>query len=75
MNTRLKEIRENRELLQKDIAQVLNTSQQQYSRYETEENEISVTLLKRLAQFYNTSIDYLVNFTDDQRPYPRKNNH
>lgn len=75
MNTRLKEIRENRELLQKDIAQVLNTSQQQYSRYETEENEISVTLLKQLAKFYNTSIDYLVNFTDDQRPYPRKNNH
>lgn len=72
MNTRLKEIRENRELLQKDIARVLNTSQQQYSRYETEENEISVTLLKQLAKFYNTSIDYLVNFTDDQRPYPRK---
>lgn len=71
-NTRLKELREDRDLLQKDIANFLKMTQQQYSRYETEENEISLTLLKELAKFYNTSIDYIVKLTDEIKPYSRK---
>ena len=69
--TRLKDLREDNELLQKDIAKVLNIKQQQYSRYETDQNEISVTLLKQLAVFYNASTDYILKLTNEKKPYPR----
>ena len=69
--TRLKDLREDRDLLQKDIAKILNMKQQQYSRYETDENEITVTLLKQLANFYETSTDYILRLTDEKRPYPK----
>ena len=69
--TRLKDLREDKELLQKDIAKMLNMKQQQYSRYETDENEISVTLLKQLAIFYNTSTDYILRLTNEKKPYPK----
>ena len=72
--TRLKDLREDKDLLQKDIAKFLNMKQQQYSRYETDENEITVSLLKRLAEFYNTSTDYRLRLTDEKKPYPKKNN-
>lgn len=62
--TRLRDLREDKDLYQKDIAKFLNIKQQQYSRYETDENEISVTLLKQLASFYNTSTDYILKLTD-----------
>lgn len=70
-NTRLKDLREDRDLLQKDVAEVLNMKQQQYSRYETDENEITVTLLKELADFYGTSTDYILRLTNEKKPYPR----
>lgn len=69
--TRLKDLREDRELRQIDIAKILNMTQQQYSRYETDNTEISITLLKELAIFYKTSIDYIVKLTDNTTPYPR----
>lgn len=69
--TRLKDLREDNELLQKNIANMLNMKQQQYSRYETDENEIPVTLLKQLALFYNTSTDYILRLTNNKKPYPR----
>ncbi|MCI8620933.1 MAG: helix-turn-helix transcriptional regulator [Clostridia bacterium] len=72
--TRLKDLREDKDLLQKDIAQILNMKQQQYSRYETDENEITVTLLKQLAEFYNTSTDYILRLTDEKKPYPKEKN-
>lgn len=68
--TRLKDLREDRDLLQKDLAKILNMKQQQYSRYETDENEITVSLLKELAKFYNTSTDYILRLTDEKKPYP-----
>ena len=74
---RLRELREDKDLYQKDIAQLLNVSQQQYSRCETEENQLSYDGLIKLADFYNTSIDYLLYQTDMRKPYPRsimKNN-
>lgn len=70
--TRLKDLREDKDLYQKDIAKILNIKQQQYSRYETDETEISVTLLKELAIFYKTSTDYILRLTDEIKPYPRK---
>lgn len=69
--TRLKDLREDKDLYQKDIAKVLNIKQQQYSRYETDINEISVTLLKQLALFYNTSTDYILRLTEEPKPYSR----
>lgn len=69
--TRLRDLREDRDLYQRDIAKFLNIKQQQYSRYETDENEISVTLLKQLALFYDTSTDYILRLTGESKPYPR----
>lgn len=68
---RLKEIREDKDLLQKDLAKILNVSQQQYSRLETEENQLSYDGLIKLALFYNTSIDYILYLTDERKPYKR----
>ena len=68
---RFREIRENNDKLQKDIAKVLFISQQQYSRYETEISLMSYEQLKILANYYNVSIDYLLYNTDERKPYPR----
>ena len=67
---RIREMREDNDLLQKDIAEVLNVSQQQYSRYKNGENELSYDSLIKLANYYNTSIDYLLYRTDERKPYP-----
>ena len=68
---RLKDLREDRDLLQKDIAKVLNMSQTGYSQYETETNDIPTEILKKLASYYETSIDYLLCLTDERKPYPK----
>ncbi len=68
---RLKELREDKDLYQKDIANMLNMSQTGYSQYETETNDIPTKILKKLAEFYNTSIDYLLYETDERKPYPK----
>ena len=57
---RLKEIREDKSLTQSDIAKVLNTTQQQYSKYELGIQIIPLEKINILANYYNTSIDYLV---------------
>ncbi len=68
---RLRELRENKDLYQKDIAKILNMSQTGYSQYETETNDIPTDILKKLADYYNTSIDYLLYCTDERKPYPK----
>ena len=68
---RLKELKEDKDLYQKDIAKFLNMSQTGYSQYETETNDIPTKVLKQLASFYNTSIDYLLYETDERKPYPK----
>lgn len=68
---RLKEIREDKDLYQKDIAEILKTSQKQYSMYETGIRLIPIDKLSKLADFYNTSIDYLIGKTDTRKPYPK----
>jgi transcriptional regulator with XRE-family HTH domain len=69
---RLKNIREDKELSQKQIAELLNMKQQQYARYEKGINEIPFEHIIKLAKFYNVSIDYLANLTDEEKPYKRK---
>lgn len=68
---RLKEIREDKSLTQSDIAKVLSTTQQQYSKYELGIQIIPLEKINILANFYNTSIDYLVGRTDIRKPYPK----
>ena len=67
---RIKEIREDRSLTQSDIAKILKTTQQQYSKYELGIQIIPLEKINILADFYNTSIDYLVGRTDIRKPYP-----
>lgn len=68
---RLKEIREDRDLLQRDIAKVLKVPQQNYSRYELGIVKMPIEKYVILATFYNVSIDYLVGLTDEVKPYPQ----
>ncbi len=68
---RLKEIREDKDLLQKDVAKKLGISQVVYSRYETGIRLIPLDKLDILADFYNTSTDYLLCRTDNKEPYPK----
>ena len=68
---RLRELRENKDLYQKDIARYLNMSQTGYSQYETEINDIPTDILKKLADFYDVSIDYILYRTDDRKPYTK----
>ena len=68
---RLKDLREDRDLLQKDIDQILNMSQTGYSKYEVGTNDIPTDILKKLASYYDTSIDYLLCLTDERKPYPK----
>ena len=68
---RLRDLREDRDLLQKDVAEVLQCSQVCYSNYELGKRDIPTEVLVQLAAFYHTSVDYLLGLTDDARPYPR----
>ena len=71
MKTRIKDLREDKDLLQKDIGKLLDMSQRGYSHYENDKNIPNEVLIK-LALFYNTSTDYILGLTDGKRPYPRK---
>ena len=67
---RLREIREDRDYKQSEIAKVLKVTQAQYCRYEMGTNSIPVEKLVILAKFYNTSVGYLLGLTDERKPYP-----
>lgn len=69
---RIKELREDKELTQSNIAELLNMKQQQYARYESGINEIPFEYVIKLAKFYNVSIDYIAEITNEQKPYKRK---
>ena len=69
---RIKDMREDRDLLQKDVADFLNISQTNYSKYELGKINIPIITLKKMAIFFDTSIDYLLGLTDEIKPYPRK---
>lgn len=69
--SRLKEIREDKDLNQIDVAKALGIKQQQYSEYEIGKRLIPINYLYDLAEFYNTSLDYLVGRTDERKPYKK----
>ena len=62
---RLRDLREDNDLKQKDVAEILNTTQQVYSRYENGLNEIPIHHLITLSQFYKVSTDYILGLTDN----------
>lgn len=68
---RLKELREDKDLYQKDIATFLKIDQSNYSKYELEKINIPIDTLKKLADFYETSTDYLLYRTDNRNPYSK----
>lgn len=68
---RIIEIKEDKDLTQSDIAKILNVSQVAYSFYEIEKRQLPIELLIRLAKYYNTSTDYLLELTDERKPYPQ----
>lgn len=70
MYRRIRDLREDRDLNQTEIAKLLGMSQTGYSKYETGENDIPTAILIKLARFYNTSIDYLLGETNDPKRYP-----
>lgn len=69
---KIRDIREDKDLTQKQIGELLNCTQQTYARYESGEIIIDIYNLIKLAKFYNTSVDYLLDLTDEITPYPRK---
>lgn len=68
---RIKDLREDKDLLQKDVAMILNISQTNYSKYELGKINIPINTLKKLAIFFDTSVDYILGLTDEIKPYPR----
>lgn len=65
---RIRDLREDRDLSQSDIAKVLRTTQQQYSKIETGRSDISGQKLKLLAEFYNVSVDYILGLVEEPKP-------
>ncbi len=72
MYMNIRSLREDRDLKQQDIAEYLNCTQVAYSRYELGKRDVPTDVLCALADFYNTSVDYLLGRTDEIKPYPRK---
>lgn len=68
---RLRDMREDKDLTQQAVAAYLHVSQNTYSQYENKRRQIPLSILVRLAVFYNTSTDYLLGLTDVSAPYPR----
>lgn len=68
---RMRELREDNDLLQKDIAKLLQITQQQYGLYELGKRDMPIEYFKILAQKYNTSTSYIIEETDEIKPYPR----
>lgn len=62
--SRIRDLREDRDLKQQDLADYLNCSQVCYSRYESGQRDIPLETISKIADFYNVSVDYLLNRTD-----------
>ncbi len=69
MYPRIRDLREDKDLTQTDIAKILEMSQTGYSKYETGENDIPTTILIKLAKYYKTSTDYILGLTNNSKPY------
>ena len=69
---RLKDLREDRDITQKTIAEYLHIRQNTYSQYENEQRQIPLEMLISLAKYYETSLDYIVGLTNIKKPYGKK---
>ena len=72
MYKRIRDLREDHDLNQPAVAKMLGMSQTGYSKYETGENDVPTQVLIRLAEFYNTSVDYILGQTDNPLRYEQK---
>ena len=66
---RIRDLREDRDLTQKEIADYLHVKQNTYSQYENGQRQIPIDALIALAVYYNTSTDYILGLTDEKKPY------
>lgn len=69
---RLRDMREDRDLVQKEVAAYLKIDQRTYSNYETGKRSMPIEHYRKLALLYHTSVDYLIGMTDERKPYPSK---
>ena len=69
MYKRIRELREDHDLTQREVAEMLGMSQTGYSKYETGENDVPSIVLIKLAKLYETSVDYLLGLTNNPVPY------
>lgn len=72
MYRRIRDLREDKDMTQSQMAEILHCSQRIYSNYERGEVDIPTQILIHLALFHHTSTDYLLELTDEPKPYPRK---
>lgn len=70
MYQRIKDLREDSDMPQREIARLLNMSQTGYSKYETGENDVPTSVLIKLSLIYNVSVDYILGLTDEKTRYP-----
>lgn len=69
--TRLRDLREDKDMKQVEIAEKLGIHQTTYSDYELGNLNVPITTLSQLAEFYNTSTDYILGLTNELKPYPK----
>ena len=72
MNTRLKNLREDAVLSQSALGEAIGVPQRTYSYYENGQRMVPPEVLSRLADFYHTSVDYLLGRTNQKEPYPKR---
>lgn len=69
---RIRNLREDKDLTQTNLAEYLHITQRTYSRYENDERAIPIEILSKLADYHQTSVDYLIGRTDIKKPYPKR---
>ena len=69
---RLKALREDSDIPQKELANFLNIKQNTYSQYENGQRQLPIDALKKLSEYFNVSTDYILGITDIKTPYPKK---
>lgn len=71
MELRIRDLREDNDFTQQQVAEYLKCDRSLYSKYEREERDVPLNIVVELALFYHTSVDYIVGLTDDKKPYKR----
>lgn len=71
VNMRIRELREDKDITQKQIAEYLHIKQNTYSQYENGQRQLPIDCLVALARYYKTSTDYILGLTDERTPYTK----